>query len=57
LNPHILTLSQIVHAKLMQRGEHEINLSREFVENNFDLSVEVLAPKRKANRVSTLDTN
>jgi hypothetical protein len=41
----------------MQRGEHEINLSREFVENNFDLSVEVLAPKRKANRVSTLDTN
>jgi hypothetical protein len=56
LSPHIFTISQTVDAELMQRGEHEeINQFGEFVEENFNILVEVPTPKRKANRISTLD--
>jgi hypothetical protein len=42
----------------MQREEHEeINLFKEFAEENFNFLVEVSTPKRKANRVSALDTD
>jgi hypothetical protein len=41
---------------LIQRGEQEeINPSSEFAENNSNFLAKVLAPKRKANRASTLD--
>jgi len=57
LSPHILTISQTIDVELMQREEHEeINLSREFVEENFNFLAEIFALKRKVNRVSALDT-
>ncbi len=58
LSPHILTLSQSYDVKLTQKEEQEeINLSGGFVKENFNLLVEVPAPKRNAKRASILDTN
>ncbi len=58
LSPHIFTISQDVDVELMQRGEQEeINQFGELAEENFDILVEVLVPKRKASRISALDTN
>jgi len=57
LSPHILTISQTIDVELMQREEHEeINLFREFVEENFNFLAEIFALKRKVNRVSAPDT-
>jgi hypothetical protein len=53
LSPHILTISQDVGVELMQREEHEeINQFGEFVEENFNILIEVPPPKRKASRIS-----
>ncbi len=53
LSPHILTISQDVGVELMQREKHdEINQFGEFVEENSNVLVEVLARKKKASRIS-----
>jgi hypothetical protein len=58
LSPHILSISQAVDAELMQRGEQEeMNQFREFAKENFNLLVEVPAPKKKVSRISAPDTN
>jgi len=42
----------------MQRGEHEeINQFGEFAKGNFNFLAKEPAPKRKANRISTPNTN
>ncbi len=58
LSPHIFTIPQAVDVKLMHRGEQEeINQFGEFAEQNSNLLTKVPAPKRKASRISALDTS
>ncbi len=57
LNPHIFIISQVVDAELMQRGkQEEINQFGEFAEKYFYLLAKVPIPRRKASRISTLNT-
>ncbi len=58
LSPHILTLSQSVDVELMQKeGQEEVNLSREFAEENPNLLAEAPIPKRRAKGASITDVD
>jgi len=57
-SPHILTISQDVGAELMENEKYEeINQCGEFAKENSNILAKVFAPKRKANRISTPDTD